>query len=127
VLLKGIVGKDEADIHRAACFKSQIDRLGKPLSDEVLSAIENDLLKNPERGAIIQGTNGARKARVADPVRQKGKRGGFRYIYIYFEAHSQIYLLLIYGKGVKDDLSKAEKRFIAESVKRIKELLKGVK
>lgn len=34
-------------------FMKQIDTLGKPFSDEVLSAIENDLLKNPERGDVI--------------------------------------------------------------------------
>lgn len=37
-------------------FMDQIDKLGKPLSDEVLSAIENDLLKDPERGDVIKGT-----------------------------------------------------------------------
>ena len=106
---------------------SQIDKLGKPLSDEVLSAIENDLLKDPERGDVIQGTNGARKARIADPSRQKGKRGGFRYIYVYFGQFARIYLLLYYGKDIKDDLSKAEKKIIADSIKRTKESLKGGK
>jgi mRNA-degrading endonuclease RelE of RelBE toxin-antitoxin system len=105
-------------------FMGQIDKLGKPLSDEVLSAIENDLLKNVERGAIVPGTNGARKARISDPGRQKGKRGGFRYIYIYFEAFARVYLLLFYGKDVKDDLSKAEKKIIADSIKKAKETLK---
>ncbi len=108
-------------------FMNQIDKLGKPLSDEVLSAIENDLLKNTERGDVIQGTNGARKARIADPRRQKGKRGGFRYIYAYFEPLGRIYLLLFYGKDAKDDLSMAEKKIIAESIKRIKESFKGSK
>ncbi|MFN0277772.1 MAG: toxin [Pyrinomonadaceae bacterium] len=103
---------------------SQIDKLGKPLSDEVLSAIENDLLKNPKRGAVVPGTNGARKARIADSGRQKGKRGGFRYIYIYFEAYAQVYLILFYGKNVKDDLTKAEKKIISDSIKRTKETLK---
>lgn len=103
----------------------QIDKLGKPLSDQVLSAIENDLLADPERGRVIQGTNGARKARIADPVRQKGKRGGFRYVYVYFSTHERVYLLLFYGKGVKDDLDKTEKKIIADSVKRTKERLKA--
>lgn len=107
-------------------FMRQIDKLGK-LSDEVLSAIENDLLKDPERGDVIQSTNGARKARIADPGRQKGKRGGFRYIYIYFESFARIYLVLFYGKGDKDDLNKAEKKIIADSIKRIREILKGNK
>lgn len=102
----------------------QIDKLGKPLSDEVLSAIENDLLQDSERGDIIQGTKDARKARIADPSRGKGKRGGFRYIYIYFESFARIYLLLFYGKDAKDDLSAAEKKVIADSITRVKESLK---
>lgn len=106
-------------------FMKQIDALGKPLSDEVLSAIEEDLLKDPDRGDVIQGTSGARKARIADPVRRKGKRGGFRYIYVYFEFKARIYLLLFYGKDAKDDLSKAEKAIIAGSIKRIREGFKG--
>jgi mRNA-degrading endonuclease RelE of RelBE toxin-antitoxin system len=106
-------------------FMRQIDKLGKPLSDEVLSAVENDLLKNAERGDVIQGANGARKARIADPGRQKGKRGGFRYIYVYFKPLARIYLLLFYGKDVKDDLSMAEKKVIADSITRIKDSFKG--
>ena len=105
-------------------FTKQIDKLGQPLSDDVLSAIEDDLLKDPERGDVIQGTYGARKARIAGPSRQKGKRGGFRYVYVYFEVHGRIYLLLFYVKGVKDDLTRAEKDLIGESVKRTKESLK---
>ncbi|MFN2411673.1 MAG: toxin [Pyrinomonadaceae bacterium] len=106
---------------------SQIDRLRRPLSDEILSAIENDLLKDPKRGNLIQGTNGARKARIADPTRQKGKRGGFRYIYVYFEPVARVYLILFYGKGVKDDLTKSEKRIIAESIERTKSSLRRSK
>ena len=105
-------------------FMSQIDKLGKPLSDEVLAAIEDDLLRDPERGNVIRGSNGARKARIADPGRQKGKRGGFRYIYVYLEAYARIYLLLFYGKDVKDDLTKVEKGIIADSIRRTKAILK---
>jgi hypothetical protein len=91
------------------------------------TAIENDLLGHVERGTVIQGTNGARKARIADPHRKKGKRGGFRYIYTYFEPFARVYLLLFYGKNVKDDLSRAEKKFIADSIAKTKESLKRSK
>ena len=53
----------------------------------VLFAIEDDLLKNPERGDIIPGTNGARKGRIGDPESRKGKRGSYRYIYAYFPTY----------------------------------------
>lgn len=42
----------------------------------------------------------------------------------YFEPCALIYLLVFYGKGAKDDLSKADKKIIAESIKRTKEILR---
>lgn len=41
-------------------------------SMKVLYAIEDDLLKDPERGDIIPGSHGARKARIGDPDSRKG-------------------------------------------------------
>jgi hypothetical protein len=39
----------------------------------------------------------------------RGKRGGSRVIYYYVVAHSQIRMILIYRKGIKDDLTPKEK------------------
>ena len=39
----------------------------------------------------------------------KGKRGGLRVIYFHAMAQSQIRMLLIYRKGIKDDLTPKEK------------------
>lgn len=50
-------------------------------SMKVLFAIEDDLLKDPERGDIIPRTRVARKARVADRDSKRGKRGSYRYVY----------------------------------------------
>ena len=41
-----------------------------------------------------------------------GKRGGVRVIYFPAVSQEQVRLLLIYRKGVKDDLSAAEKRVL---------------
>lgn len=102
-------------------FVKRIDDLG---SIDLLTAIQDDLIKNPERGAIIAGAKGARKARIADPSRQKGKRGGFRYIYVYFEVHDRIYLLYIYGKNEQEDLTREQARMLGEIVKEAKEELR---
>ena len=42
----------------------------------------------------------------------KGKLGGVRVIYFHVSARQQIRMLLIYRKGVKDDLSAAEKKVL---------------
>ena len=107
---------------------AQIDKLGKPLSDEVLSAIEHDLLKDPERGDIIKGTSGARKGRIGNPSKQKGKSGGFRYIYAYFEKSQRIYLFYFYEKTAQDDLTGEQTRMLAEVIRKTKDSLsKGSK
>src|SRR5687768_2695915 len=105
-------------------FIKQIDKLGKPISVEVLTAIQNDLLKDPERGDVIKGTAGARKGRIGHPTKGKGKSGGFRYIYAYFEMHDRIYLFYFYEKKAQDDLTDEQSKMLAEVIKRTKDNLK---
>jgi hypothetical protein len=100
-------------------FTSRLDDLARQYADEVLSEIENDLLKNPEAGAIVPGTGGLRKARAADPSRNKGKRGGFRYMYFYVGQDGQIFLLLIYNKDEQDDLTNEQKKWLRENWERL--------
>lgn len=90
------------------------------LSDEEYRALQNELLENPSKGDLIQGTNGLRKIRVSNSSRNKGKRGGARVIYYYLLNQYQIYFFTIYGKETKDDLSQAEKNTLANLVKIIK-------
>ena len=61
-------------------FTKQVDNTG---SLDVLLSIQEDLLANPKRGSVIQNTGGARKARLAKEG--QGKRGGYRYIYVFLE------------------------------------------
>lgn len=61
---------------------------------------------NPEAGPLISGTGGLRKLRFADEQRGKGKRGGLRVIYYWWEAGLQFWLFTIYDKDESSDLSK---------------------
>jgi hypothetical protein len=63
----------------ALAFTRRLQILAQEHADDVLLEIQSDLLENPERGRIVQGTAGVWKSRAADPVRGKGKRGGYRY------------------------------------------------
>jgi hypothetical protein len=58
-------------------FINQIDKLGKPQSVEILVAIQNDLLKDPKRGDVIEGAGGARKGCISNPSKGKGKAAVF--------------------------------------------------
>jgi len=100
-------------------FTIRLDNLAGQYADQVLSEIENDLLKNPAAGAIVPGTGGLRKARAADPTRNKGKRGGFRYMYFYLEQDGRIFLLLIYNKDEQDDLTTDQKKWLRDNWERL--------
>lgn len=82
------------------------------LSDEEYALFQRFLIASPEAGDVIPGTDGLRKVRWA--AGGKGKRGGVRVIYYYVDRERQIRLLLIYRKGIKDDLSAQEKALLRE-------------
>ena len=102
-------------------FMRQIEQRA---SMKVLFAIEDDLLKNPERGDVIQGTHGARKARIGDPTSRKGKRGSYRYIYLFYPGYHHIVLLYLFAKNDTADLSAQVKKQLAQLVSQIKEAIK---
>lgn len=82
------------------------------MSDEDYSAFQQYMVASPLAGDVIQGTDGLRKVRWS--AGSKGKRGGVRVIYYYLDEAAQIRLLLIYKKGVKDDLNAKEKAVLRE-------------
>jgi hypothetical protein len=64
------------------------------------------LADNPETGDLMQGTGGARKLRWG--AKGKGKRGGARVITFYGGPTVPVFLLTIFTKGERANLSKAE-------------------
>ena len=78
------------------------------IKDDLTSAIQI-LEKNPKVGDSIPGWNKEIwKIRVASSDIKKGKRGGFRVIYRWRAREHQLYLLVVYFKGEKKDISKKE-------------------
>ena len=77
------------------------------LEDEDLRGIIDHLARRPDAGDVISGTGGARKVRFAG--RGKGKSGGYRVITFYSGASLPVFLLAVFGKGTKVDLTRAEK------------------
>jgi hypothetical protein len=84
----------------------------KYLSDEALAFLQHGLMDFPEAGDVIPGCGGLRKLRITDPRRGKGKRGGIRVIYLVVPEARVVYLMDIYGKGEKEDLSAAERKLL---------------
>jgi hypothetical protein len=67
-------------------------------------------MTDPDRGEVMPGCGGLRKARFAEQRRGKGKRGGVRVIYLHIPEADRIDMLTIYSKGEKEDLSEDEKK-----------------
>ena len=96
-------------------FTRQIKAL---TTDDELKALQVELIAQPEKGDLIQGTGGLRKVRMA--TGQQGKSGSARVIYFLATAEV-IYLVLAYAKNEKESLTAAEKA----ELKKLTQLLKG--
>ena len=77
------------------------------LTEAERAAVVDTVAKNPLAGDEIAGTGGARKLRIAG--RGKGKSGGFRVITFYSGEEVPVFLLALYSKGEKANLSMAER------------------
>ena len=97
-------------------FVKRVDQEGA----DVLRAIQEELLERPEAGSLMPGTGGLRKLRMPDSRRGKGKRGGFRVIYLDLADRERTYLLALYDKDAKDDLAPEEKKALRALTARLK-------
>ena len=89
------------------------------MSEEDLRELQGFLLEHPSAGDVVQATGGVRKLRWARPGR--GKSGGVRTIYIDFADRQIIWLITVFGKNERSDLSPEERKEIKRFVKQIKE------
>jgi|TARA_B100001971_G_scaffold187474_1_gene188206 hypothetical protein len=93
----------------------------KLLTDDDRRELELLLLENPRRGEVIERTGGFRKVRFARPSRREGKSGGARVVYYFVDRRDRIYLLLVYAKGVKDNLTRTEENELRKLAKALEE------
>jgi len=93
------------------------------LGDKDLQALQVLIMLHPRGGAVIEGTGGLRKLRFSPPQWGKGKSGALRVCYSYVQEVGVVILALVYAKGEKDDLTKAERDIIRKAVGRVVEAL----
>ena len=84
----------------------------KLLSHDEGASIIKYLAAHPAAGNIMQGTGGIRKLRWA--AHGKGKSGGVRVIYYFHNASIPLFLLTVFGKDEKVNLSKSERNDFAK-------------
>jgi hypothetical protein len=81
-------------LRRAKAIMSEADR----------TALVDFVAANPEAGIALGG--GLRKVRIAREG--GGKSGGYRTVYVFGGTHMPIFLLTVFAKNEKDNLTPAE-------------------
>ena len=90
-------------------------------ADEMAQAV-NLVSADPKVGVLMQGTGGVRKLRLA--ARGKGKSGGLRIVYFYGGREIPVFLLTVFGKGEKDNLTQGERNALRQFTTTLKESLR---
>lgn len=102
-------------------FEKQWENIG--YNDEDLRRLQEELLRNPKAGDVMQGTGGLRKYRFS--FENQGKSGGSRVAYVDFAVYEKIYLIYAYPKSEKDNLTKAERNDMKKVIELIEKTLKS--
>lgn len=100
-------------------------RVAELLDDETYREFQNELLANPLKGEVMPGCGGIRKIRLEFPRRGKGKRGGFRVIYLHLPEARRIYFITLYGKDEQDGLDGEQKRQLRAIAEQTRETLRN--
>ena len=87
------------------------------LDDDGFRALQATLMTDAQAGDVIEGTGGLRKLRFADQRRGKGRRGGLRVIYFWWEAGAQFWLFTLFDKDETADLTPQQRRALKVIVK----------
>jgi hypothetical protein len=97
-----------------------IKKASKILSDEQRLELIDFISVNYDKGSVMSGTGGVQKIRFAHQT-GKGKSGAARVIYFTVAEKGSVYLLDIFEKNIKENLSDAEKN----AIKKLATILKA--
>lgn len=89
-----------------------IRRAEKMLLDKERENLINHLAADPKAGILLKGTGGIRKLRWKRTG--SGKSGGVRVIYYFHSEVYPLFLLTLFGKSEKTNISKAERNMLAK-------------
>jgi hypothetical protein len=87
------------------------------MSDEERRRAIDTIAADPESGRLIEGGGGLRKIRFG--IAGRGKRGGVRIIYYLHDPSVPVFLLSVFAKNERDDLTKAELNQLRRMAKQI--------
>jgi hypothetical protein len=87
------------------------------MRDDEIDGLAVFLSENPTAGDVMPGTGGCRKLRIAG--RGKGKSGGYRVITFFTGDELPVFLITVFGKGERSNLSKSERNHLQTITKAI--------
>lgn len=87
------------------------------LDDESFRQLQIELIANPLAGDVIEGAGGLRKLRFSDKTRSKGKRGGLRIIYYWWNGGMQFWLFTLFDKDEVKDLTPGQRKLLKARIK----------
>lgn len=106
-------------------FSPFLSRIGECIEPEERDNLINFLAQYPEAGAEIPGTGGIRKLRWSG--KGKGKRGGLRVIYYFYNETAPIFLLTVYGKNEQENLTNQQKSRLIDIASHLKAEYKAIR
>ena len=101
-------------LHGIAELPTYVRLAEKLLSVEERQDLINYLAEHPKSGDVMEGTGGVRKLRWRRGG--QGKSGGVRVIYYFHDDLMPLYLLTLFAKGDKANLTKAERNELADLI-----------
>ena len=104
-------------MHTVGETPSYLSAAKELLDAEGMTSVVEMVASNPELGEVMPGTGGFRKFRAARPG--MGKRGGVRVIYIYRDETFPLFLVKVYAKNMKENLTMAERRVLKRNADEI--------
>ncbi len=111
-------------MHTIVELPEYIKRASSVLSEQEKISIIKHLATKPAAGVLIKETCGIRKLRWA--AQGKGKSGGVRVIYYYHNKSIPLFMLTVFGKGEKENLTKSERRDLSKLTSLLKESYGGL-
>jgi len=97
-------------VETPACLDDAERLLIRAERDAIVDMVSAD----PLCGVVVPGTGGVRKLRV--DVEGRGKRGGARVIYLFGGDDVPVFLLALFAKNERTDLTAAERNALGKSV-----------
>jgi hypothetical protein len=95
------------------------------MDEEEREALIGLIARSPTAGDLMQGTGGCRKLRYKKP--RSGKSGGYRVITWFGGGDIPVFLLTVFGKNERANLSKAERNALAKLTGELRDSLRTMR